>query len=104
MRRILSMTAAVVASVALLVPLVATADHRPGHQNPDLRIEADPNVQVWPRQVTISGTLRGADNAGKTIELGANEHPFTGGFESVGTTTTDAEGDYSFQVMPTQHT
>jgi hypothetical protein len=83
---------------------VATAHHRPGHQNPDLTIEAEPNVQLWPRQVTISGTLRGQDNAGKAIELGGNPHPFTGAFTSLETTTTDAEGDYSFQVTPDEHT
>lgn len=103
MKRALLPSAVGIAMLALIVPL-ATADHRPGHQNPDLTIEADPNVQVWPRQVTISGTLRGTDVAGKTIELGANEHPFTEGFESVETTTTDAEGDYSFRVMPEEHT
>ena len=108
MKRALSATVAVGASVALLAPLVATADHRPGHRanppNPDLSIAAEPDVQRWPRQVTISGRLHGPDNTGKTIELGENPHPFTGGFRSVGTTTTDAQGDYSFQVRPEEHT
>jgi hypothetical protein len=104
MNRTLFATVAAGATVALIVPLVATADHRPGHQNSALRIEAEPNVQVWPRQVTISGRLQGSDNAGKTIELGANTHPFQGGFTSVGSTTTNDQGEYSFQVTPQNHT
>ena len=107
MKRALFATAAVAASVALLVPLVATADHRPGHKdttNPNLSIAADPLVQVWPRQVTISGRLSVPDNAGKTIELHANPHPFPGPFDQVATTTTDAQGDYSFRTRPDEHT
>jgi hypothetical protein len=99
MNRTLFAAAAAVATAALIVPLVATADHRPGHKNTALTIEADPNVQVWPRTVTVSGTLRGPDNAGKTIELDANTYPFTGGFTSVGTTTTNSQGDYSFPAV-----
>ena len=103
MNRTLFATVATVATAALIVPLVATADHRPGHKNPALTIEADPNVQVWPRLVTISGTLRGPDNANKTIELDANTYPFSGGFTSVGTTTTNDQGDYSFQQVKQQN-
>ena len=58
------------------------------------------------KTTTISGRLRVQDNAGKTIELGENPYPFTGNqqFKSVGTTTTDANGDYSFQVAPELNT
>lgn len=102
MRRALSALIAIAATGALLAPLVATA--KKNEANPDLSIKAEPTVQVWPRQVTISGKLRGPDHAGKTIELGENPFPPTGGFSSVGTTTTDDQGDYSFQVMPQEHT
>ena len=103
MKRALSALIAVVATGALLAPLVATA--KKNDANPDLTITAEPDVQIWPRQVTISGKLHGSDHAGKTIELEENTYPLTtGGFRSVGTTTTDAQGDYSFQVMPQEHT
>ncbi len=102
MKRVLSAAVAVLAVGALLAPLAATA--RKNNSNPNLTIEASPGVQVWPRQVTISGTLHGPDNAGKTIELGENPFPLTGGFKSLGTTTTNDKGEYSFQVTPQEHT
>jgi hypothetical protein len=108
MKRALLAIAAAAVSVALLAPLVATADHRPGHKpkepNPDLSIKAEPDIQRWPKTVTISGRLRGQDRANKTIELRANPHPFSGPFGRVATTTTDANGDYTFTHRPDEHT
>ena len=93
---------------ALIIPLAATADHRPGHEkgpgNANLSIKADPHTVLWARATTISGKLRGNDNAGKTIELQHNPHPFSGPFRRVATTMTDANGDYSFRVVPAEHT
>lgn len=103
MNRALSALIAIAATGALLAPLAATA--KKNEANPNLSIKADPDVQVWPRQVTISGKLRGSDHEGKAIELEENPFPLTtGGFKTVGTTTTDAQGDYSFQVTPQEHT
>src|SRR5688572_26616019 len=107
MNRALSVAAATTALAALTVPLVATADHRPGHgnnANPDLTIAADPLVQRWPRQVTISGDLRVQDDANKTIELQANPHPFPGPFDTIATTTTNEDGEYTFRTRPDEHT
>ncbi len=109
MNRTLFAAAAAVATVALVVPLVATADHRPGHKpnnpNPNLSIGAQPDTVLWGRAITITGRLRGSDNAGKTIELQQNPHPFSGAFKPASTTTTDAQGDYSFAgIRPLSHT
>ena len=113
MNRTLFAVIAVLATAALTVPL-AVADHRPGHKtppappapNPDLSIAADPDIVPFGKTTTISGRLRVQDNAAKTIELGENPYPFTGNqqFKPVSTTTTDANGDYSFQVAPELHT
>jgi hypothetical protein len=97
------------AVAALVVPLVALADHRPGHDkgqaNPNLTIKADPNPVVFGRTVTISGRLRGSDNTGKMIELEEDPFPFDGQFHKTGgTAMTDAQGDYSFQETPEEHT
>ncbi len=95
--------AAVVA--ALVVPLVALAakpDKPPA--NPNLTIKADPNPVPFGKTVTIGGRLRGSDNTGKTIQLEENPYPFSGQFKNAGTATTDAQGDYSFQVTPDLHT
>ena len=102
MKRALSATVAVVATAALITPLGATA--KKDNTNPDLTIEIDPTIQTWPRQVAVTGRLRGPDNAGKTIELQENPHPFTGAFKEVETTTTDANGDYTFSAQPQEHT
>jgi hypothetical protein len=107
MKRALSAIAATTATVALLAPLVATADHRPGHvkdANPNLTISVDPNPIRWPKQVTISGVLRGSDNANKTVELQEKPHPFRGPFRDVVTTTTDEKGAYRFLNRPDEHT
>jgi len=105
MKRALSAAAAITALAALTA--VASADHRPGHPdntNPNLSIAADPLIQVWPRQVEISGRLQVQDNAGKTIELQANPHPFTGAFKEIDTTTTNSQGQYTFMTRPEEHT
>ena len=107
MKRALSATAAVVATAALLAPLVATADHAPGHKknaNPNLTISAEPSPVTWPKRVTVSGVLRGSDRAAKTVELQAKPHPFTGAFREVATTTTNEDGDYTFLHRPDEHT
>ena len=107
MKRALSAIAAAAATVALLAPLVATANHRPGHvkdANPNLVISVDPNPIRWPKRTTISGLLRGSDRANKTVELQEKPHPFRGGFKHVATTTTDAKGAYRFRNRPDVHT
>lgn len=108
MNRTLFAAGAAAVMAALLVPLIATADHRPGHEqdgrNPNLSIASEPNPVLWGRPTTISGKLRGTDNTGKTIELEENPYPFSGQFKRVATTTTDAQGDYSFRALPGEHT
>jgi hypothetical protein len=102
MRRALWAAAVVVAAAALITPLVATA--KKDTSNPDLTIEVDPTIQTWPRQVTVTGRLQGQDRANQTITVQANPHPFSGPYEDVGTTTTDANGDYTLRVKPEEHT
>jgi hypothetical protein len=99
------LTAAVVAVGAVIAPLGASADHRPGH-NPgtgnagDPTIAATPNPILFGRSTMISGGLKGSDVAGKTIELQHDPFPFGTTYETIATTTTNADGDYSFKVSP----
>ena len=100
---------AAVAALALTVPLLATAKKPPNNPpgpNPDLTIAAGTNPVPFGKTTTISGRLRGSDNASKTIELGENPFPFRDNdpFKPVGTATTDANGDYSFTVTPELNT
>jgi hypothetical protein len=107
----------IVASVAVVValPVIAQADHKPGHPKPgqpkpppaggaDLTIAAQPNPTVFRRATVISGRLKGPDNAGKTVVLREDEFPFGTGAKDVATTTTDAKGDYAFTRRPARNT
>jgi hypothetical protein len=95
--------------MAVGMPMIATADHKPGHGNPgpnvgDPTISATPNPVVWGRSVRIAGRLKGGDNAGKTIELQHDPHPFGTTYEKVATTVTSADGVYAFSVLPDRNT
>ncbi len=103
MKRALSAAVAMTALAALIGPLGAPAAKK-DTSNPNLTIEVDPTIQTWPRQVTITGRLQSKDRANKTITVQANPHPFSGPFKPVGTTTTDANGDYTLRVKPDEHT
>jgi hypothetical protein len=104
MKRALLATAAVVAMAALFAPLGSAAPKK-NTENPNLTIQVDPAIQTWPRKVTVTGTLKGQDNANQTITLQADPFPFNSGpFKDADTTTTDANGDYTFSVQPQEHT
>jgi hypothetical protein len=98
--------------VAVALPVIAQADHKPGHPKPgpapqaqtDLTIAARPNPTVFRGATVISGRLKGRDNGGKTVVLRQDEYPYGNGFSDVATTTTDAQGDYSFTRRPARNT
>lgn len=97
------------AGMAAAMPIGAAADHKQGHGNPgpnagDPTISATPNPVVWGRSVRITGRLKGSDRGGKTIELQHDPHPFGTTYETVATTTTNADGDYAFNVLPDRNT
>lgn len=113
MRRLLPVVAA--AAVAVALPVIAQADHRPGHPKPgkpkppppagaDLTIAAQPNPTVFRSATVISGRLKGRDNAGKTVVLPEDELPYGTGVRDAVTTTTDAKGDYTFTRRPARNT
>jgi hypothetical protein len=90
----------------LVVPLLATAakpvKKPPGTGN--LTIGASSNPVKYGFSVTISGTLRGSDNAAKKIELQHDPYPYGTTYDTLATTTTDAKGNYSFTVKPVKNT
>jgi len=108
----------VVAAVAVALPVIAQADHKPGHAKPgqpkppkpsppaqtDLTIAAQPNVTVFRGATVISGRLKGPNNAGKTVVLREDEFPYGTGIRNAATTTTDAKGDYTFTRRPARNT
>ena len=61
-----------------------------------LSISATPNPLPEGGTTTISGKLESYLTILAVIELQANEAPYTGGFQPVATTMTDAPGRYSF--------
>lgn len=88
------------AAIALAAPAAGLADHKPGHpapggqQNASLTISAIAPTITWGQATTVSGTLKGNDNAGQRVEIQALPHPFTGQWTTVDSTLTDAKGDY----------
>jgi len=113
LKRFLPVLAVVVLAVAL--PVMAQADHRPGHADPgkpkpppggaDLTIAAQPNPTVFQRATVISGSLKGPDNVGKTVVLREDAFRFGTGSVTTGPpTVTDAKGDYAFTRRPALNT
>src|SRR5687768_7603500 len=84
-----------------LIPVGATAHHKPGHtqgggggQQGPLSITARPNPIVYGGPTVISGRLTGQNNGGQTITLRSDPHPFAA-LGNVATTTTASNGNYS---------
>lgn len=102
--------AAVAAATGLAIPLAATAHHKPGHTGGDttarLSIAADPEPVLWGNNATISGRLRGPENAGRAIELQHDPHPYGADYnpDPLARTTTNAQGFYSFTIAPARNT
>ena len=83
----------------LAVPAVQAAKPAPG----TLSIAAAPTAVKSGGSVTLSGKLTGSNVGGRTVRIRADEFP-VGSFSNVGTTTTNATGDWSFVVKPSQNT
>ena len=112
MKRHLPVLVATVA-VAVALPVIAQADHKPGHDKPgnpgnpgseELSIAAKPNPTVYRNATVITGSLKAPDNEAKTVVLYEDEFPFGTGVKNVATTTTDAKGDYTFTRSPARNT
>lgn len=68
-------------------------------------IRARPGTVTYYNATTISGSVTGANNAGRTVTLESTPYPYTAPFKPTGlTTTTTATGGYSLSVIPTVNT
>jgi len=95
-------------SVAVL-PAAAEANHKPGHQGgpgaqEQLTLGAQPNPIVLGRGTVLSGRVTGTNKAGRTITLDGAPYPYTSFANSIATTTTSANGDFSFTRKPRLNT
>ena len=103
-----SLPIAAVAVVAAALPLVAQADHKPGHKpgpgGADITLAARPGTTVFQGATVLSGRLKGPGNGGAKVTLREDEYPFGAGDKPVATATTDANGDYSFTRRPASNT
>ena len=92
-----------------LLPVAAVAHHQPGHTGgpgggtATLSIAAKPNPVVFGRDVSLSGRLGGQNPAGKSIKLEADPFPY-GGFQTVGSATTNAQGAWALTHEPRVNT
>lgn len=97
-----------VALLAISLPAVGNANHKPGHQpgvgGVDLTIVANPTTTVFGGATGISGRLKGRDNASKSVELRADGYPFNVGDKVVAATSTTSNGSYSFTQRPARNT
>jgi hypothetical protein len=104
----LFLLAAATLAVLLVFAFLASppaAQSAPPPTSGQLTISASPNPITFGGATTVSGRLKkGAVKAPVPVTLQENPAPFTG-FKDVATTTTDAEGKYSFTgVRPEQNT
>lgn len=86
-----------IAGLAAFVP-TAAATHQPNHQpgGPgNLTIDATPDTVRFGRAVTLSGKLTGGNNATRPVTIEHDPFPVDT-FTQLGTTTTNATGDWSF--------
>lgn len=94
----LSLLAALVATLALLLPATAPAKrhrHNPPRHNHGLTIAAAPNPIDSGEPVLIYGQLNGPNHAGRRITLWHHLAGVRGGYTVVQRTTTDANGFWS---------
>ncbi len=68
-----------------------------------LTLAATPNPVRYGSTVTLSGTLKGANNAGQAVSLLSDPFPFDA-FKKIATATTNATGDYSLTQKPLVNT
>jgi serine protease len=54
--------------------------------------------------VTLTGKLNGSNNANRPLTIEADPSPFEGNFSNVGSTTTNATGDWTFSNKPERNT
>lgn len=98
----------VAAVAAVSLPVVAYADHKPGHGggggSGKLTISAAPNPIVFASTTTLSGRLTGPNNGGVTVTLRRDEFPYNSDLKAVATTRTDAGGNFAFTQRPVRNT
>lgn len=94
------------AGLTLALPLVASAHHKPGHQQGtgNLTIRTSTNPVLYGRFATFTGRLSGSDNGGKTIELQHDPFPFGTSYDGLTTTVTNAQGEYTVSGNPDRNT
>ena len=78
---------------------------RPAGPNDNvLTIAANPRTVTFGRATTLTGRLTGPDFAGTEVRIEQTPFPFTAPFARIGTTTTDAAGNYTFAATPQVNT
>jgi hypothetical protein len=88
------------AAAAIAIPAAAVAAPPSPHQ---LSISATPNPVVFGKAVAVTGKLTGTDSAGETVTLRDDPFPFNN-FGNPTSTTTAADGSYTFTEKPTVNT
>lgn len=91
-----------IAGAVALIAVPAAVAQKPDPKN--ITINASRTTVKFGGTVTLSGKLTGNNNASRPLTIEADESPFEGNFSNVGTTTTNATGDWTFATKPAQNT
>ncbi len=94
---------ALIATVLALVAAPAAMAQKPPKEPGNLSITSSAPLVKFGASVTLSGKLTGPNSDGRTVSV--EEDPFpVGDFTSVGSVTTNAQGEWSFLRKPTVNT
>jgi len=92
----------IIAAAIALIAVPAAPAAKPAPKN----ITISPNTATvkFGHSVTLTGKLTGSNNANRPVTIEADQSPFEGTFPNVGSTTTNASGDWTFTTKPTRNT
>ena len=103
MRSIVGLYGAIVVAVFLALPTGALASSRQSPGASTISLSASPAAVAGGQPVTLTGAAPSAAPAGAPVDLYARAYPFTE-VTAVASTTTAADGSFSFTVTPDRDT
>jgi hypothetical protein len=92
----------IIAAAVALIAVPAALAQKPAPKN--ITIAPNNATIKFGRAVTLTGKLTGSNNANRPVTIEADETPFEGTFTNVGTTMTNASGDWTFAHKPPKNT
>jgi serine protease len=92
----------IIAAAFALLAVPAALAAKPAPKN--ITIAPNNATVKFGGSVTLTGKLNGSNNANRPLTIEADPSPFDGTFSNVGSTTTNATGDWTFSNKPERNT